>query len=255
MKRAKCTIYMAQEGDTLGKDSELAATLAQGKPVIAYVREIKGGELKKFAAELENRPLRYFRQRLLTLLADGFFDKPDNRRKVTELAAQLSLSLVPEGLVKEVYDVLRILDEFERGRRFQLIGDDDERFRTTHTADIGRFAKLFAAIESRAADNRADTIKTRHPLGMQVHLETGVGNGVLVARNEKQCADLVRAVLTRNLEFCISLLRDPQTTQVIGTVLLEKATKSRFRVVTKDECLTNSFWNFYLEEEPPRSGK
>jgi hypothetical protein len=37
LKRAKCTVYLAQESDTLGKDSELASTLAQGKPVIAYV--------------------------------------------------------------------------------------------------------------------------------------------------------------------------------------------------------------------------
>lgn len=37
LKRASCTLYLAQETDTLGKDSELASTLAQGKPVIAYV--------------------------------------------------------------------------------------------------------------------------------------------------------------------------------------------------------------------------
>ena len=37
LKRAKCTIYFAQESETLGKDSELASTLAQGKPVIAFV--------------------------------------------------------------------------------------------------------------------------------------------------------------------------------------------------------------------------
>jgi hypothetical protein len=37
LKRAKCTLYFAQETDTLGKDSELASTLAQGKPVIAFV--------------------------------------------------------------------------------------------------------------------------------------------------------------------------------------------------------------------------
>jgi hypothetical protein len=37
LKRARCTIYFAQENDTLGKDSELASTLAQGKVVIAYV--------------------------------------------------------------------------------------------------------------------------------------------------------------------------------------------------------------------------
>ncbi|MCE9561161.1 MAG: hypothetical protein K8U57_03815 [Planctomycetes bacterium] len=40
LKRAKCTVYSVQDTDTLGKDSELAATLAQGKPVIAYVPSI-----------------------------------------------------------------------------------------------------------------------------------------------------------------------------------------------------------------------
>jgi hypothetical protein len=40
LRRAECTIYLAQESDTLGKDSELASTLAQGKPVIAYVPEV-----------------------------------------------------------------------------------------------------------------------------------------------------------------------------------------------------------------------
>jgi hypothetical protein len=40
LKRARCTVYSVQDTDTLGKDSELAATLAQGKPVIAYVPTI-----------------------------------------------------------------------------------------------------------------------------------------------------------------------------------------------------------------------
>ena len=44
LKRAKCTVYSVQDTDTLGKDSELAATLAQGKPVIAYVPTINAEE-------------------------------------------------------------------------------------------------------------------------------------------------------------------------------------------------------------------
>lgn len=39
LKRAACTIYLAQESDTFGKDSELASTLAQGKPVVAFIPE------------------------------------------------------------------------------------------------------------------------------------------------------------------------------------------------------------------------
>ncbi len=37
VRSSKVTVYCAQEGDTFGKDSELAATMAQGKPVIVYV--------------------------------------------------------------------------------------------------------------------------------------------------------------------------------------------------------------------------
>lgn len=41
LKRAKCSIYCVQETDTFGKDSELAITLAQGKPVLAWVPKIE----------------------------------------------------------------------------------------------------------------------------------------------------------------------------------------------------------------------
>lgn len=40
---AKVTIYCAQRQDTMGKDSELAITLGQGKPVIVYVPEGEPG--------------------------------------------------------------------------------------------------------------------------------------------------------------------------------------------------------------------
>jgi hypothetical protein len=38
LRRAAVTIYIAGAEDTMGKDSELAATLAQGKPVIVFVQ-------------------------------------------------------------------------------------------------------------------------------------------------------------------------------------------------------------------------
>jgi hypothetical protein len=47
LRRASCTIYLAQETDTLGKDSELASTLAQGKPVIAFVPSVDEKYLKE----------------------------------------------------------------------------------------------------------------------------------------------------------------------------------------------------------------
>lgn len=252
LKRAKCTIYMAQEGDTLGKDSELAATLAQGKPVIAFVREIQEDDLMSYAEELKQKPVKYFRQRLLTLLADGFFDKPDNRKRVYELSAKLGLKLAEDDLKREALKLLKTFSDLEDSRLFELIGSEETEFWEAHSAKMEFAVKLLSAIDSRAADNRADTIKNKHPLGIQVHLENGVANGVFVARNLRECANLVRGILTWDMKFDIKTILEPNKGEKIATALIEKETKSRFRVVTKDECLTNSFWNFYLDTEQSR---
>jgi hypothetical protein len=53
LRRAKCTIYLAQESDTLGKDSELASTLAQGKSVIAFVPQVDSGYADQLIRELK----------------------------------------------------------------------------------------------------------------------------------------------------------------------------------------------------------
>ena len=81
LKRAHCTIYMAQETDTLGKDSELASTLAQGKPVIAYVPSIKAEE---YARAVEARPLRYAKLRLLDLQASGILEEVDDLPRLAQ---------------------------------------------------------------------------------------------------------------------------------------------------------------------------
>jgi hypothetical protein len=54
---AKVTIYCAQEGDTFGKDSELAATLCQGKPVIVYVPQGSAALDKRAAVFKDFHPL------------------------------------------------------------------------------------------------------------------------------------------------------------------------------------------------------
>jgi len=81
LKRADCTIYMAQETDTLGKDSELANTLAQGKPVIAYVPKVNPDE---YALTIEERPLRYAKLRLLDLQATGMLEEVDQLPRLTQ---------------------------------------------------------------------------------------------------------------------------------------------------------------------------
>jgi len=47
LKRAKLTVYVAGEEDSFGKDSECAATLVQGNPVVVYVEETNGNRKER----------------------------------------------------------------------------------------------------------------------------------------------------------------------------------------------------------------
>lgn len=246
LKRAKCTVYMAQESDTFGKDSELAATLAQGKPVVAYVPSIRSEpELREFGEKVTDRSLDYFQRRINFLVSDGFFRDDSALLKVVE-----RLDEIPDAQIedeREVLDVARRMQrklmEVEDGRAFQVLGDQNvhqEEF-LKHFECPGLF---MAAVESVAFDNRARMISKNHPLALQVHLESGVANGVLVARTVGEMAEVLRGLLTNSLKFRIKSLEADQLW--LGTVLEEAATGSKFRAVTSNKLLGNSFWNFYL---------
>jgi hypothetical protein len=93
-------------------------------------------------------------------------------------------------------------------------------------------------------DNRADTLRESHPLGIQVNLQTGVANGVLVVRSSEECASLVRRIVTKTWRFTLSEEGKGDTQYI---VMREDISNSIFRVMTGDELLSNSFWNFYLK--------
>ncbi len=66
LKRVKCTVYMVQESDTFGKDSELASTLAQKKPVIAFFPDYNEEEL---CVKIKKYLLEYIKERIFILKA------------------------------------------------------------------------------------------------------------------------------------------------------------------------------------------
>jgi hypothetical protein len=216
LRRARCTLYMAQEFDTLGKDSELAATLAMGRTVIAYVPMLTEDALESTYAKA---PLALLMKQVLTLLADGKFQLEE-------------IPIAFEALSKLVGYT----------PTFDLVGGDEAAFRRDNAAVFGRFHPVLAKAHRRFLESRAGTLKTAHPLALQLQLETGIANGVLVARSPLQCIDLVYRALTGDLEFTIREL-------VFATVLEEKISGCPFRVVTKDEALTNAFWTLYLRPE------
>jgi hypothetical protein len=69
-----------------------------------------------------------------------------------------------------------------------------------------------------------------------------VANGVLVVRSVSDCAELIRRIVTRTLEFDLT---DEKANGFLA--LRERISGSIYRVMTHDMMLTNSFWNFYLE--------
>ena len=201
LKRARCTIYLAQESDTLGKDSELASTLAQGKTVVAYI--------PKGDCEYVNE-----------LLND--LEKVHHSKSRKEI----------------IVEQLKIFDPELCWTNKQLRSWIDS---DTHDDNFG-MELLYSSVE-RKYNSRAQTLKEIHPLGIQVNLETGVANGVIVTREINECAMLVRKVLLGELEFDVV----EETREGIPYVLLkESITKSVYRVSTGERLLTNTFWNFYL---------
>jgi hypothetical protein len=202
LKRAKCTLYLAQELDTLGKDSELASTLAQGKPVIAYVPSPTEKEI------VDSVP------RLATLYSRS------EASIILERLQTISPSLA--WVDPEVRRWLDVPTEMDRGRATSLL--------VNTTCDH--------------YDKRAQTLRESHPLGIQVNLDTGVANGVLVARQPQECAELIFRIVTGRLEFRIE---KRVLNGVEYHVLRETISDSIFRVMTGDAMLTNSFWNYYLE--------
>ncbi len=199
LRRAACTIYLAQESDTLGKDSELASTLAQGKPVIAYVPSVNEEYLNSYFTDLKNAySEKDFKTTLINQLKifnnDSAWFEPQTRNWLNDN------SLISEDSLKEILSK-------------QMTNNYDKR---------------------------AKTLKEIHPLGIQVNLDTGVANGVLVVRNAEDCANLIKRIITRTLE--VELIEETRY-----TCLVEKISGCVFRVMTKDEMLTNAFWNFYLE--------
>lgn len=212
--RAKATIYMVQETDTLGKDSELAATLAWGKPVICYVPTYT---VKELTTELGRSRLRRTFTRLLMLLAENQLDPNSDGAK--------------RGL--------RLLAEY--GPVFWLDKDEETAFRSKHAADLAKVSEAVAAAEINSLAQRARTLAETHPLGLQLRQASGVACGVLLARTPARCAELLLQLLTNTLTLRIEERED-------ATTLVECAdpnSEATYRAVTTDPVLTNAFWTHY----------
>jgi hypothetical protein len=223
LKRAKCTVYSIQDTDTFGKDSELAVTLAQGKPVIAYAPDPP--EETRVAELMRERPSALVdRLNFLVDVDKGFRNRFSNQLGFIEDFAEELNGFEERMLWRSVYDPTAA-----------------EAFRNENGSNLERFCNVLAKAEKELYGKRAATLEDFHPLGLQVDLDSGVANGVLVVRSAAKCAELLYRILTNTMEFSIEDRKDTECWH-----LVESESGSTFRVVTKNHKLTNCFWNFYL---------
>ena len=234
LKRARCAIYLAQESDTMGKDSELAAMLAQGKPVIAYIPRHNPQE---YAKKIAKYPLNFFKRRISILDAEEIFDYQACTRKLTRY---------DKNFKQTIADFTRELIKYHSKQPLSLWTEKEAEFKRK-SKNFKKICQIVAIAESFNFDMRAELLKGRHPLCIQVDLKTGVANGVLVVRSPKECAELLYHIFTNQMKFTIDhvSLGDEKKQRSGYTQLEEEISGCAFRVVTDYERLTNSFWNLF----------
>jgi hypothetical protein len=195
LRRSFCTIYMAQESDTMGKDAELAATLAQKKPVIAYVPS--EDNVEKYSKRIKQYPLDFFEKRLLILQAEEIFNDEHLVRKLHKHVPKW------ESIMQYFLDRL---EKYRSTQPFNLVEEEEKHFKK-NLQKFDQLCKILAIAESYNFEKRAKNLQEIHPLALQVDLQSGVANGVLVVRNSKDCAKLIRKILSNSMEFRIKHIK------------------------------------------------
>ena len=244
LKKAKCTIYTVQETDTLGKDSELAVTLAQGKPVIAYVPQI---ERKRQTDYLKKQKLQYFLKK--KNMVEENMKKPEISNKCLKWLRKKykkKNTTIDEkwlnSFIREFYDKLHSCESLKAWYSIDTTWADEEKFKKNNAEEFNLLCGIMAILDESFYDGRASTLSKTHPLGLQAILKTGVANGVLVVRDIDKCAKLLYNILTNNLMDSLEITYEKEQK---CWCLTETISGCIHRVVTDNIKLTNSFWNLY----------
>ncbi len=214
LRRADYTIYMAQKGDTFGKDSEASVALGQGKPVIVYVPKLVYPPTELDSEELRRQSESKIRQ-IIAAQGEGEEREPDEELDhdgLYRLALSIQLKKLSSAqlceLVRAHWADYGLLDEADRIRGAQ---EAERREAYTKWVDdvvaggepdlapelLGDLNSILVALTWNF-EKRAKTFREVHPLALQVILSTGVLNGILVSRSVDSCAELLRGLVRRS---------------------------------------------------------
>lgn len=250
LRRASLTIYMAQKGDTFGKDSEASVALGQGKPVIVYAPKLSAPQFAIDSEELFSH-----NAAKLKSIADHLGIEDEEEREKVEVIERILTEQLARLTDTQLRDVVAdhwadfdLVAELKKTRHEAVIGKieayigrinfDDTPSIDTDVRDAVCFALVSASI---AFEKRASTFRDVHPLSLQVIISTGVLNGILVVRSVDQCAVIIHQLLTNTLDT--EVIEDDTNYK-----LVEKKTRSTLRVISKMSILSYAFWTQYFDD-------
>lgn len=256
LKRADLCIYMAQKEDTFGKDSEASVTLGQGKPVIVYVPKLSDNILaidSEVFGRMERDKLIEEIKTLGTDVEHDIDELEDNEALHSTLIHKKLTKATNDDYVRLIKTHWADFDiEGEFDRRLED-GDDRSLMKKwfhellSENAPIplseelqGKLKDILVAVAMRF-ERRAKVFREVHPLALQIILNSGVLNGILVVRSIDSCAKLVNSLIENKLE--LDIFEDEDNYK-----LIERNTLSIIRVISKHKLIANSFKTFYTKK-------
>jgi len=228
IKRARLTVYNAQEADTFGKDAEAGVTLAQRKPVIVYVARLFDHleALRTLYAAIDEGARVDRDPFIQSLVEKGLLSEKGKQELLGP--EKTKADVVKAVITANASEPLQKLSSGSVALELIRQGYDPQRARGNVVA--------FAVDRMQTLERRALTFRDAHPLSLQTSPIDGVARGVMVTRTVTATAEVVRGLFLGTLGY--ELVEDDW-----NWLLVDAVTRSPVRVVTKDPILTTAFWS------------
>ena len=272
LRRTNLCIYMAQKGDTFGKDSEASVTLGQGKPVVIYVPklfdkklnidsektgQIERGDLVEEIKQLGVDPAEITEKQNKSQLHAKLIHAKLNKATDEDYIRIIKNHWADFDIKGELDKKLKQLKELDKEKEL-----DKDKYKeslialkkwvkeiTTENStiselenDLKELLRGFLVSITMNFEKRAKTFRESHPLALQIISISGVLNGILVVRSIDSCAKLVKSLIENKLE--LEIYEDDDNYK-----LIEKNTFSTIRVISKHKLIANAFKTYYKKKD------
>lgn len=254
LRRAAYTIYMAQNSDSFGKDSEASVALGQGQAVMVYVPKLCIPQLnidtERLSASKREDLIKMIKNDGTQEDIDAIDDTVDNQDVLSKLLEirlrEADLKVLGEAALNHWADfslygeVKRIKDpdkvpEFRQWLDSLKSGENNELPSNLKDEFVGILIALAIDFEKRAK-----VFREIHPLALQVILSSGVLNGMIVVRSIDSCALILKRLIINQLDLILEVDEN-------NYKLVESSTKSTIRVISRHSLISSAFSTYYAQ--------